>query len=466
MAPKVVAKKPTVGKKKDDTIVVPETSHIPDGRRIYIVGGFSKYATVADLKDISVEPPASGDTVRFIEGTYSHDGTPIEVRNLHLVAPESAATAAAAAAAAATAAAARATEEAEGGDVIGEADGDEEEDTTAGTSGPQQLPAQSMTVPAIATDVVLTGTYNFAAYVPPPPPPPPPPPAPEPVPDKGRASVMGMRGKKAAAVVEEAPPVEVAPPPPVEEEKGARPSTWPTLTVTGVTFQDAAVVLRGVHAHFERCHFIGGVAGGAAGHQVAVHQYARATFDGCTFSAPGRTGVYVFPTGSAHFDGCLFAGYNLLDAQEGRGGGAAALQRARTEATGRGTLNQAAVMADAAAVTLDGCRITDMAHGVILHDAASAAASTVRQCYFESIDGCAVYCDRSGAGAITQCVFGPCAGYALRFGKGSRPKVLRNQAQGRVLIEAGATPQLLNNTFRQRVDDRNGVSNAAMQVRY
>lgn len=244
------------------------------------------------------------------------------------------------------------------------------------------------------------------------------------------------------------------------EQHGVRPSTWPTISFRGISFERGLITLKSAHAVFDKCHFA--VPNGS--YFVQVMPYCRATFIDCTFSAPSKACIYAFPYSHVTCKQCHFSGLDLLAIQDDRDS-AEQLAADRLDQSSRGMVNNVGVMADDAAIGLDNCHFLHLTHGVVLHH--KCGDSKIKKCVFESIDGSAAF---FGSGSqptfFKNYIAASCTGRGVFFDKGSRPKASENQVSARVVIASGSAPLLKGNHFSIRIEEQNDIPNPYMEPKY
>ena len=403
MAPK----KPTKPK-KEEVVEIPNTESLPNGICTQFIGGWSGHSSFAALNEIT-KSRESGDRVLVLPGTLDEGSITVHIRSLTVEG----------AVAVATPEAAPVADDAE--------------------AAAEDVPVVPVGEPKVVDAVVVRGKITFEAWIPPveikaP--------SPVPVEEVKKDTKPKPKEKKKVVVEEEAPP----PPPPAEEvvPTGANPAAWPTVKLRRLCFK-GTVIASGVHLDLEDCHFIGGDS-----HQLQAHQYCTIKLTRCTFSLSQRSCIYAYPTSRIVATDCTFTGINLQAEQQGGAGGNAAP-------------GSVGLQLDDADATITGSRFRNLAFGALFHDRCKGAS--ISKCDFDLISNSAVQFDGSHAllqgNQIRRCEY-----YGILAKNKTSAKIIQNDIQSIVRIDAGSSPLLHSNRCAYPVQDRNESGNVYMQPTY
>lgn len=440
-----MAPKKAVKKQKEEVIEIPKTSTIPDGKRTHFIGGWSAHTGLQALDTITQDKD-SGDRVVLLPGTFNEADTVVAVRALVVEGATEAQLAPVPVAAAAP----------EGEEENGEGD------AAAAEGGEEEDVKKAAAEPIVDTSVVIAGRLTLERWIPPVEVKAPTPVVEEPKKPEPKGKAAKDKAKKAQEKEEEAPP-----PPPAEvvEEapKGANPAEWPTLTLRNVTI-DGTLVVKGIHATLENCHFTG-----VAAHQLQVHQYSRVVVSRSTFSSAHKSGAYVFPCGHLELVGCVVSGGDTKSEQQATrqsdAGDAAgdAQARVRDADALAQSANSVGVYCDDGTITVKECAFRKLSIGVLMRDACAGslvAGNTFSQIYSTGVflDGATVTFQDN---QVRKCHY-----YGLRVARGNGAKILRNKLESKVLIERGARPLLHTNECAVRLEDRNDTGVPYLEPAY
>lgn len=472
-------KKPGLKAKKEEVEVVPKASTLPDGKKTYFIGGWSKHAHLDAIKDI-VTADSTCDAVFVLPGRLGSEGADaaaptrdVAVRSMRIVGlvPAIRAKNAAAAAAATVGAGGGGdggAEDGKGGEGGEAGEGDGGEDGGEGAASAKAA-AAGPKVAVADRSVAVCGPVAFVALPPPVVPAPPAALVASAAPAAVVAPAAAAKGGKAKPVVED--PAEVAAraaaaaaaaaAAKAAAEKGfAAPSRWPHLVIENMFFA-AAVMVKGIHATFLNCHFFG------SRNQVEVHQYCKVTFERCSFAAPGNAGLYAFPLSEVVVKSCAFLGSALPETESDRSEAAAAAERSADGGAGEtqwnANSNNAGVSVDDASVVIRDCSFSELGTAVVVRN--KSAGTTIEKNTIARMANTGLFLEDTQANATANTVSG-CAYYGVRFVGRCTGQFLKNVVSDRAVIGEGARPLLHSNKFSHALEDRNDKGSAALQPRY